>query len=214
VSAWLRVERGPDGGFVAPAGVGPDAACFVEGTAESVSWGRCYPVHDADLAAAREWAVTAQAVAAAVPCEVAAIVGEGALAALVRLALPPNSIDPNTPPGVVVETTGTATGITAALRLVRPGGSIVLAVRPLSTTTPLRTYHDVHRPGVRLVPVPWASDGARSAPGNLLAWALAHLTSVEPGQPAPPGPWYRLAIGAHARNLVENAESRARRDGQ
>jgi hypothetical protein len=153
VSVWLRVERDSDGGFVVPVGVGPDVVCFIEGTSETVSWARSYPVHGADLVAAREWAVTAQAVAAAVHSEAAAIVGEGALAALVRMALLPNSIDPDTPPSVVVETTGTAAGITAALRLVHIGGRVVLAVRPLSTTTPLRTYHDVHRPGVRLGPV-------------------------------------------------------------
>lgn len=191
---------------MAPAGVGPDVVCFVEGTSETVSWGRRYPVRDADLAAAREWAVTAQAVAATIHSEAVATVGGGTLAALVRLALLPNSTDLDIPPSVVVDTTGTAAGITAALRLVRTGGSVVLAVRPLWTTTPLRTYHDIHRPGVRLIPVPWACDDAQSAPGNLLAWALAHLISVEPGRPAPPGPWHRLVIGGHARDPVENTE--------
>lgn len=199
MSAWLRVKRESDGGLVPPAGVGPDMVCFIEGTSHNVSWGRCYPVENADLTAAHEWALTAQAVAAAIDGNTATVVGEGALAALIRLASSLNSTHPNTPPGVVVEATGTAAGITAALRSVRTKGSVVLAVRPLSTTTLLRTYHDVHQPGVRLIPVPWARNDARSAPNNLVAWALEHLASIEPGQPMPTAPWHRLAIGEHAR---------------
>lgn len=198
MSAWLRVRRGPYGDFMAPADVGPDGVCFVENTSEIVSWGRCYPARDADVTAAREWVVTAQAVSTAIHRE-AVVVGEGALAALVRLALSPNSTDPGgTPFDVAVETTGTPAGITAALQSVRPGGSVVLAARPLCTATPLRTYRDVHRPGVRLVPIAWACDDIRSARDDLLAWALENLIAIEFGRPAPPGSWYRLVVGGHA----------------
>ena len=205
MSGWLRIEREPGGGFLAPSEVGPGTVCFVEGASGTVSWARRYPVHDADAAAAGEWAATAQAVAAAVHREPVAVVGEGALAALIRLALTAGD-HADALPRVVVETTGSAAGLTTALRLVRQGGRVMLAARPLWTVTPLRTYHDVHRPGISLVPVPWACDNARPAPGELPAWALAHLAPAQPGRPVRPAPWHRLVVGGYARDFVDNAE--------
>jgi len=191
VSGWLRIEREPGGGFLAHGAVGADTVCFVEGTSGTVTWARRYPVHAADAVAAGEWAATAGAVAATAKHESATVVGEGALAALIRLVLPSGHAD--APAGVVVETTGSAACLAAALRLVRHGGRVVLAARPLWATTPLRSYHDVHRPGISLVTVPWACDNARP-PDELLTWALAHLAPAELRRPVRPAPWYRLVL--------------------
>ncbi|MFD3662987.1 hypothetical protein ACFWVF_20705 [Streptomyces sp. NPDC058659] len=203
-----------------PDETGPDTVYFVEGTAETETWGHGYPAQGADEAAARAWAATAQATAEAAARATAqavsqaadqaaaqsgaavAVVGEGALAVLVRMAmataLPAGGVRPDAPPDVVVETTGTAAGITRALRAVRAGGQVLLAARPLAPTTPVDTYRDVHVRDVHLASVPWAGEDARPAPEHLVSWALAHLGSARPDRPdrpAPPGHWHRLTEG-------------------
>ena len=204
MSTWLRAERAPDGTVAELAGVPPETACFLDGAPAGPCWGRCYPATGADLAAAREWTLTAQAAAALVHDRVAAVVGEGALAALVRLALPAGA-DPDAPAGAAVETTGRPAGVAAALRLVPAGGTVVLAARPLCPVTALKTYHDMHRPGVRLVPVRWAAGGGGPAADRLVGWALAHLAAGRPGGSAPPAPWHRLVTSAPQRDAAEQS---------
>ncbi|RSS59171.1 hypothetical protein [Streptomyces sp. WAC01280] len=97
-----------------------------------------------------------------------------------------------------METTGTDAGLTRALRAVRPGGQVILAARPLGPTTPVDTYRDVHFRDVRLTAVPWAGAVPRPVPEHLVSWALGHLGSAQPGRPAPPGHWHRMAGGSLA----------------
>jgi hypothetical protein len=167
--------------------------CFIEGTSGTASWARRYPADGADAAATGEWAATAATAAAAARGEPAAVIGEGVLAALIRLALPADGrLD--AAPRVVIETTGTAAGLAEALRRVERRGRVMLATRPLHAATALRTYHDLHRPGVSLLSVPWACCGARPAPGHLRAWALARLAAAESGRPARFALWHRLTV--------------------
>ncbi|MFB6889482.1 hypothetical protein ACFCX4_09240 [Kitasatospora sp. NPDC056327] len=206
---WTAVGRGPDGGFTAPAGLRPDELCFAEGTTAATTWGRVHPASGtvpgpgpgpgiADLTAARAWAATARDVAtraftAAGPDGTVAVVGEGALAVLVRLAVPPDRLAAEGPPAAVAETSGTPAGITAAVRAVRPGGTVLLAVRPLDPVTPLCGHHDLHRPAVRIVPVRWAGDSARPAPPEeLVTRALALLVPAPPDRTGTAGQWLRL----------------------
>ncbi|MFE1548233.1 hypothetical protein [Streptomyces sp. NPDC058718] len=206
MSGWRRILLHPDGAYALPEEAGPDTVYFVEGTTGTETWGYGYPVQGADEAAARSWAATAQVAVQAVAESGAAVdvVGEGALAALVRLALPlgaghrdalPGGVHPDAPPDVVVETTGTDTGLTRALRAVRTGGQVILAARPQGPTTAVDTYRDVHLRDVRLTAVPWAGAEPRPAPEHFVSWALAHLGSAQPGRPAPPGHWHRLPGG-------------------
>ncbi|MFF7636344.1 hypothetical protein ACFZB9_24830 [Kitasatospora sp. NPDC008050] len=99
---------------------------------------------------------------------------DGTLARLVRLALPGAEPAGHEAPTVVVETTGTGAGILDALAAARPGGCVLLAVRPLHRTTSLPSYHAIHRPELRVLPVPWA-DPTTKAPEQLIARALAQL---------------------------------------
>ncbi|OKH98991.1 hypothetical protein A6A06_25660 [Streptomyces sp. CB02923] len=214
MNAWWRITIGPDGAPALPAEAEPDEVYFVEGTTEAATWGRGYSAPCADETAAHAWAATAHAAAQAAyeAGATAAVVGEGALAALIRRALPLRSALPDAPPDVVLETTGTGAGITRALRTVRTGGHVILAVRPLEPTTPVATCHDVHRREIRVTSVPWRGGHPRTAPAHLVSWALAHLVSAPPGQPTPPGLWHRLAGGPvppHVR-LSEHLDRRSR----
>jgi hypothetical protein len=200
MSTWRTITLRADGGYPPPAereGAGMDTVYFVEATSGTRTWARGYPLSTDDpaQAAARDWVATAQAAVRAVEATAAAV-GDGALAALVRLALPAGGTLRGSPPDTVVETTGTAAGVSQALRTVRSGGHVVLAARPLEATTPLATYRDVHYRQVRLTAVSWGGDVGQPAPAeHLVSWTLAHLGAVEPGQPAPPGPWHRLTGG-------------------
>ncbi|MFI0234570.1 hypothetical protein [Streptomyces sp. NPDC017086] len=64
-------------------------------------------------------------------------------------------------PRAAIETAGTSTGIKSALSALRPRGLLVLASRPLYTTTPLPTYHAIYLPGIRVLPIPWHDDAGR-----------------------------------------------------
>ncbi|MFG2226545.1 hypothetical protein [Streptomyces sp. NPDC048644] len=171
MSNWRRVLRTSDGH---PKDTNPPTglAWFADAPTAAETWAYGYPMPGADERAARDWAATAQAVAETVG-EAAGtlVVGEGALARLVRLALPDATPGADAQPGVVVETTGTAVGVSGALAAVRPRGRVLLAARPLSTTMPLRTYHAIHRPGIRVLSVPWCDGGTGTAPGHLVTCA-------------------------------------------
>ncbi|MFD5084188.1 hypothetical protein ACFWOG_16310 [Kitasatospora sp. NPDC058406] len=191
-----RVLRSPDGDYPPPDGVGPDTVWFAEGTAADETWAVGYPGPDAETRAARAWAATARAVADAARAaggrSTVLVPGDGALAGLVRLALPDAVPAGPEVPAVVVETTGTGAGILQALAAVRPGGCVLLAARPLHLTANLPTYRAIHRPGVRVLPTRWA-DATADTTDPLVSWALAHLTPDRPGQAVTPGAWYRLA---------------------
>lgn len=201
MSTWWRVRWRPDRRAPAPPDAAAETVWFLDGTPEEYGWARGYPSPGADLAAARAWARTARAAAAHAGGEPVTVVGEGALAELVRRV---TTAEPDGASRVAVDTTGTTTGISAALRMLRPGGVVYLAARPLWPSPAIRTYHDVHRRGLTLRPVPWAGgqdrpDGAAgTTPDALMEWALAHLETAEPGQPAPPARWYRMIVGSAA----------------
>ncbi|GAA3216424.1 hypothetical protein ACFO1B_15275 [Dactylosporangium siamense] len=144
-----------------PAGWEPDEICFVDDPTAATGWGRAYPAGFPVAGVTGEWAATAWAALDAVGGAAAAVVGAGALAGLLRLAVA-FPADPR--PAAVIETTGTTEGVELALRTVAPCGTVVLAARPLWPTAALRTYHDVHRSGVRILPVPWAPADPRAAP--------------------------------------------------
>ncbi|MFD9949582.1 hypothetical protein ACFWYW_50945 [Nonomuraea sp. NPDC059023] len=161
---------------------------YVEGTRGPATWARGYECANTDRIAAREWAGTACAAAAMAGLETV-VLGDGALASLVRLAVA------STPGGgeTVVETTGTEEGIAAALATAPDLGRVLLAARPLESAVTLDTYRDLHRRGVRLTPVPWAGEVA--PPERLVTWALEHLAQRNRAGNAPFAPWYRLDPG-------------------
>ncbi|WP_369363954.1 hypothetical protein AB5L52_12240 [Streptomyces sp. CG4] len=148
-----------------------DLAWFADDPAAAETWAYGYPAPGADERAARAWAATAHAAAKSVGEAAVQVVGQGALARLIRLALPGPAPGSDPQPEVVVETTGSAAGIRGALDAVAPGGRVLLAARPLSSTTPLPTYHAVHRPGIRVLPIPWC-DGVGDVPEHLMACSL------------------------------------------
>ncbi|MEV0262352.1 hypothetical protein AB0I49_13530 [Streptomyces sp. NPDC050617] len=172
---WQHISRTPD--EPPPAG---DLVWFADDPAADETWAYGYPAPDAAERAARAWAATADAAAKAAGRADVSVVGEGTLARLVRCALPPSDTGdaPAPRPRAVIETTGTTAGIRRALETVRPAGLILLAARPLHTTTPLPTYHGIHRPGTRILPVPWTDDGA-GAPPHLVARFLRGRVRVD-----------------------------------
>lgn len=175
---WRHLTRTSDSGHPSAGGPATDLVWFADDPAAAETWAYGYPSPDADERAARAWAATAQAAAeAAGEATGTLVVGEGTLARLVRLALPPAAPDPDARPAVVVETTGTAAGISDALAAVRPRGRVLLAARPLNATTPLRTYHALHLPSIRMLPVPWR-DGTGHAPEDLVASASSCIPEM------------------------------------
>lgn len=199
MSAWLRVEHRPDGVPRVPERTVAEEAWFVERPVDSLSWGRRLPSSATDVDAAREWAAAAQSVASLCANEVTRVVGRGALSELILRAMAPiccPAADEDDAVAMVVETTGSPAGIAAALRLAGPGACILLAVRPLVPSVTVRTYHDLHRPGVEVIPVPWAGSVERQIAPGLVEWALDNLAFAPAGQPAPVGPWYRLGGNA------------------
>ncbi|MFF8691011.1 hypothetical protein ACF08W_02280 [Streptomyces sp. NPDC015144] len=162
---------------------------FVDDSAAEETWAVGYPEPDAEKHAARAWAATATAVSdaarAAAEGATVRVLGDGVLARLVRLALD-NMGRPSgeEPPAVVVETTGTERGILDALVAARPGGCVLLAVRPLHPATAVPTYWSVHHPGLRVRPVGWARS-ADDVPEPLAVGALAQLRRTGPGRTAP-----------------------------
>ncbi|MFI6908721.1 hypothetical protein ACIBKY_46185 [Nonomuraea sp. NPDC050394] len=171
----------------------PGMVWYVEGTRGRFTWARGYEGADADRVAAVDWVGTALA-AAAMAGRDAAVVGDGALASLVRLAAA------STRGGgeAVVETTGTGDGIASALAMAPDLGRVLLAARPAEPAVTLDTYHDLHRRGVRLTPVPWAGSPGVALPDGLVAWALDHLAQGSPAGTAPFAPWYRLSAAEPA----------------
>lgn len=166
MSNWRRVMRTPDDHPTAA-----NLVWFADDPAATETWAYGYPAPGTGDRAARDWAATAHAAATAVREEDVQVVGEGVLARLVRLALNDAVTGPDSRPDAVVETTGTTAGVSSALAAVRPGGRVLLAARPLSPTTPLPTYHGIHLPGIRMLPIPW-HDGVGNAPEHLVACAL------------------------------------------
>ncbi|MEU9114351.1 hypothetical protein AB0D04_21825 [Streptomyces sp. NPDC048483] len=149
-----------------------DLVWFADDPSADETWAYGYPAPDADERAARAWAATAHAAVEAAGQADVQVVGEGVLARLVRLALPDHAGTGSTPqPGVVIETTGTTAGIRSALAALSPSGRVLLAARPLSTMTPLPTYHGIHLPGSRVLPIPWC-DGFGDLPEHLLRRSL------------------------------------------
>lgn len=130
--------------------------------------------------AARAWAATAHDIATVVGGAAAQVVGDGALARLVRLALPGPAPGSGPRLEVAVETTGTTAGIREALASVVPGGRVLLAARPLSSTTSFPTYHAVHLPGVHVLPVSWEGRGG-DVPDHLMAHALRDIQPMADG---------------------------------
>ncbi|ANW17158.1 hypothetical protein I3J09_02440 [Streptomyces clavuligerus] len=161
-----------------PAAGEPRLAWFADDPAAGESWAYGCPSPEA---AARAWAATADAAARVAGGACARVVGDGLLARLVRLALPPGASR-----STVIETTGTNGGIGDALASVRPGGLVLLAARPLHPTTPLPTYHVIHLPGVRLLPLAWRDGTGEALPEPLLSYALrglpAHRIPAAPKQ--------------------------------
>ncbi|MFB6813908.1 hypothetical protein ACFCV8_05105 [Streptomyces sp. NPDC056347] len=181
-----RVVRAPDGRHLPPAGAAPHTVWFLDDSAAEETWAVGCPDPDAVGRAARAWAATAIAVSdaarAAAKGAPIRVPGEGVLARLVRLALADQAQSSGREASaVVVETTGTASGILDALAVARPGGCVLLGVRPLHSATALPTYRAVHHPGLRVRPVRWAQpvDGV---PEPLVVSALAQLARTSPGQ--------------------------------
>ncbi|KPC64675.1 hypothetical protein [Streptomyces chattanoogensis] len=173
MSTWQRI-RGTSDGRPTPG----DLVWFADDPAADETWGHGYPIPGAEERAAHAWAATARTAAEAAGQQDVQVVGAGALARLVRLALPDDTDTGSLPqPGAVIETTGTTAGIKSALATVRPGGLVLLAARPLQTSTPLPTYHGIHLPGIRVLPVPWC-DGVDDAPQNLVACFLRSVTRL------------------------------------
>ncbi|MES9509793.1 hypothetical protein ABWJ92_25800 [Streptomyces sp. NPDC000609] len=180
-----RVVRAPDGGHLPPAGAEPHTVWFVDDSAAEETWAVGYPDPDAVRRAARAWAATTIAVsdAARAAAEGASVrvLGDGVLARLVRLALADEAqYSGREAPAVAVETTGTESGILDALAAARPGGCVLLGVRPLHFATALPTYRAVHHPGLRVRPVRWAQS-ADDVPEPLVVSALAQLARTSPG---------------------------------
>lgn len=104
---------------------------------------------------ARAVSASARAALAAVadvpPAEVA-VVGDGALALLLRHLLA--TTHDGDGPAAVLETTGVAASIAAAVRDVAALGRVVLAAEPVEATVDVRTYADVHARGLTVVGVP------------------------------------------------------------
>ncbi|MDI3423356.1 hypothetical protein [Streptomyces luteolus] len=165
MSTWRRVTS-PRG----ESAVAGNLVWFADDPEAAETWAYGYPAEGAAARAARAWAATAHAAASALGGATAEVVGDGALARLVRLATSGPAQDTGPGPDVVVETTGTAAGIREALASVPPGGRVLLAARPLDTTTALATYDAVHLPGIHVVPVSW-DDGGEGVPGQLVAHA-------------------------------------------
>ncbi|WP_275460819.1 hypothetical protein [Streptomyces noursei] len=162
---WQHIRRTS---YQAP--TGGDLVWFADDPAADETWAYGYPPPGADERAARAWAATAHAAAEAAGRADVRVVGGGMLARLIRLALPPWDAggEPDPQPSAVVETTGTTAGVGSALTTVRPGGLVLLAARPLHTTTPIPTYHNIHLPGIRVLPLHWR-DGDDGAPERLVA---------------------------------------------
>lgn len=80
------------------------------------------------------------------------VTGEGATAETVRRLLGGRSAG-EAPPRAVVETTGTAAGIAAALERVASGGRVVVAA-PVADVPAFDTYSELHVRGLELVVVP------------------------------------------------------------
>ncbi|MER5985795.1 hypothetical protein [Streptomyces sp. NPDC001787] len=175
MSTWRRVTR-PSEGLPAAA----EAVWFADDPEAAETWAYGYPPTGAGERAAHAWAATAHAAATAAGGAAVQVTGDGALARLVRLALPGPAPGTGHRPEVVVETTGTTAGIREALASVVPKGRVLLAARPLSTTTPLPTYHAVHLPGVRVLPIPW-DDRAGDIPDHLMAHALRDVRPMGGG---------------------------------
>lgn len=175
MSTWRRVTRPSDGSPTAA-----DLVWFADDPEAAETWAYGYPPAGAGERAARAWAATAHDAATVVGRAAVQVVGDGALARLVRLALPGPASGSGPRPEVVVETTGTTAGIREALASVAPGGRVLLAARPLSTTTPLPTYYAVHLPGVHVLPISW-DDRVGDVPDHLMACALRDILPMGDG---------------------------------
>lgn len=97
-------------------------------------------------------ATAAVAAAASGPLPVE-VTGAGELAAAIRAELGPGEPATEERPGTIVETTGAAAEIQAALARVRDLGLVVLAAAPAADAADLDLYADLHVRGLTVVGV-------------------------------------------------------------
>lgn len=207
---WATAEHGDTTRLRADVPAGTVA--FIDGGSRDRLWGRVYRAgRQVEQRAAVEFAATALAATAAAVRGVpdagrhVAVLGEGTLAWLIRIALPmqaragrvhgaPTVADDVQ---VVVDTTGSADVLSQAVRSLPRLGLLILAAPPDSAEIVLATYKDIHVRGLTLVGVPWADSPAGSAtgPADLAMWTaavLANIVRALPDQPMPRGSLFAL----------------------
>ncbi|MFI9202996.1 hypothetical protein [Streptomyces sp. NPDC053048] len=201
MSVRLLLDTEPGEDYPGPTGLPPGHVCFLDwGSGEGARWGRGYPERDAERRAAerraaQEWAATAEAAAAQAASLAGggpiAVLGMGALAALVRMALEgPATILAADQAVVVVDTTGSAACLDRALRRAAPRGIVLLAAPPTKPEADVRTYDDLHRRSLTVTAVRWTEKPPRSR--QLTDWALRHLADAD-GPRTVAAPWHRIA---------------------
>lgn len=175
----------------------PQAAAYIDPDwlAEGAAHALVVAGRDSDEDAAAALMAHADAVLAAlagVPDATVAIVGDGAVAQIVRARLGDRASEvvEGARTAAVADMTGAPGALARAARAAADEGLVVLAGGAPVHDAALDVYPDLHRRGLRVVAIP-PPQPTGSDSGAALA-AIGPPVRVAPGAPAPPASWYRV----------------------
>jgi threonine dehydrogenase-like Zn-dependent dehydrogenase len=174
---------------------GPRAVFVDSSPSDGGLWARSFESSKrVDGLAAAEFVATAMRAVAAARGAVdgpVQVIGTGLLGQLIAQQLTGGAAEAH--PSAVIDATGTAASVQRALSLVESLGTVVLAAPVAAPVLPVTGYADVHKRGLTVVGVPWATEPV-DVTEELVEFALAKLQQARDGEPAPAAPWYRVDI--------------------